>query len=66
MVCLLVLAITIATILGFALTISTLERSSGNCGSCSFVPGILIIGLVVVVIELVVGFGTGNIGVWLK
>lgn len=66
MYCLIAALIVAVVILGASLVISQLEQSSGLCGSVSFVPGILFIGLILEAVIFLVGFLSGDIGVWIK
>lgn len=66
MYCLLVALLVVGVILGLSLIISCVERTSGFCGDSSLVPGILFIGLILEAVIFLIGFLSGDIGVWIK
>lgn len=52
--------------LAVALALAFVEAKGGTFGDTSFIPGWLILGVVVVIIMCVVGGYTGHFGIWIK
>lgn len=63
---LLVLATATAIFMALALALSTFERVARTPGNASLVPLVLIVWVIVVSVIVFIGFGTGDIEVWLR
>lgn len=48
-----------------ALVIAMIEGAGGYVGDSSMIPGCLLIGILVLLVIMVIGLFTGNVGVWI-
>lgn len=49
-----------------ALVIAVIEGAGGYMGDSSMVLGCLLVGILVLLVIVVIGLFTGNVGVWIK
>jgi len=49
-----------------ALVIAMIEGVGGYVGDSSMVPGCLLVGILVLLVIVVIGLFTGNVGIWIR
>ena len=57
---------TIIVVLALALVLMYLEAGGNTLGDSSMVPGLLVIGFIVVIVILLAGWGSGNLVIQVK